>query len=202
TRREISELADVAHRDRLAVQMDGARFANALVHLGSTPADMTWRAGVDVLTFGGSKNGAFAAEAVVFFDRAKAAEMGFRRKRGGQLWSKMRFLAAQFDAYLESDLWLINARYANSMARRLGQGLARLPGAQILYPVEANEIFVTLPETVILGLEADGFRFYRWPDDDSTTVRLVTAFNTDPRHVDAFLASAERHVKRVAASPT
>jgi threonine aldolase len=198
TPREIKALADVAHRNGLTVQMDGARFANALVHVGCTPAEMTWRAGVDVLTFGGSKNGAFAAEAVVFFDKTKAAEMGFRRKRGGQLWSKMRFLSAQFDAYLDGDLWLINARYANSMARRLGQGLARLPGCQIAYPVEANEIFVTLPEAVIHGLEADGFRFYRWPDDNSLTVRLVTAFNTDPQHVEAFLASAGRHVNRVA----
>jgi threonine aldolase len=193
---EIRAIADVAHRNGLAVHMDGARFANALVTLGRSPADLTWRAGVDVLSFGATKNGAIAAEAVVFFDKAKAAEMAFRRKRGGQLWSKMRFLAAQFDAYLGQDLWLMNARFANSQARRLGQGLAKLPGARIAFPVEANEVFVTLPEAVIQGLEGDGFRFYRWPDDTATMLRLVTAFNTAPEHVDAFLASAARHMNR------
>ena len=201
TQREIRRLADLAHQKGLTVQVDGARFANSVAYLDCRPADITWRAGVDVVTFGGSKNGAFAAEAVVFFDRAKAAEMPFRRKRGGHLWSKMRFLAAQFEAYLDGDLWLLNARYANSMARRLGQGLAKLPGARILYPVEANEVFVELPDGVIRGLEGDGFRFYRWPDDTAATIRLVTAFNTDPQHVDALLANAERHVRRLAVSP-
>ena len=190
---EIGAIAEVARRHGLAVHMDGARFANALVTLGRKPADVTWRAGVDALSLGATKNGALAAEAAVFFDKAKAAEMGFRRKRAGQLWSKMRFLAAQFDAYLDQDLWLINARFANSQARRLGQGLAKLPGARIEYPVEANEVFVTMPEPVIQGLEGDGFRFYRWPHDRAPTLRLVTAFNTAPEHVDALLASAMRH---------
>jgi threonine aldolase len=193
---EIRAIASVAHRAGLAVHMDGARFANALVTLGRSPAELTWRAGVDVLSFGATKNGALAAEAVVFFDKAKAAEMPFRRKRGGQLWSKMRFLAAQFDAYLGQDLWLMNARFANSQARRLGQGLAKLPGARIAFPVEANEVFVSLPEAVIQGLEADGFRFYRWPDETALMLRLVTAFNTAPEHVDAFLASAGRHMQQ------
>jgi len=194
---EIRAIADVAHRQGLSLHVDGARFANALVTLGRSPADLTWRSGVDVLSFGATKNGALAAEAVVFFDKAKAAEMPFRRKRGGQLWSKMRFLAAQLEAYLGDDLWLMNARFANSQARRLGQGLARLPGARIAYPVEANEVFVSLPAPVIDGLEADGFRFYRWPDDTALMLRLVTAFNTAPEHVDAFLASAARHMQLV-----
>jgi threonine aldolase len=194
---EIGALRDVARTHKLPLHMDGARFANALVQLNRSPADLTWRAGIDVLTLGATKNGALAAEAVIFFDPAKAAEFGFRRKRGGQLWSKMRFLAAQFDAYLDGDLWLINARYANSMARKLGQGLAMLPGARIEYPVEANEIFVTLPEAVIQGLEADGFQFYRWPDEQATTIRLVTAFNTQPEHVERFLESAGRHTQRL-----
>lgn len=194
---EIGAIAEVARRHKLALHMDGARFANALVAVGRSPAELTWRAGVDVLSLGATKNGALAAEAVVFFDKAKAAEMPFRRKRGGQLWSKMRFLAAQFDAYLAEDLWLLNARFANSLARRLGQGLAKLPGARIEYPVEANEVFVTLPEPVIQGLEADGFRFYRWPTDGALTLRLVTAFSTAPEHVDAFLASAARHVRQL-----
>lgn len=199
TAAEIGAIAEVARRHGMALHMDGARFANALVNQGRSPAELTWRAGVTALSLGATKNGALAAEAVVFFDKAKAAEMPFRRKRGGQLWSKMRFLAAQLDAYLAEDLWLINARFANSLARRLGQGLAKLPGARIEYPVEANEVFVTLPEPVILGLEADGVLFYRWPDDASApTIRLVTAFDTAPDQVDAFLASVERHMRQFA----
>lgn len=198
TAAEIGAIAEVARRHGLALHMDGARFANALVNQGRSPAELTWRAGVTALSLGATKNGALAAEAVVFFDKAKAAEMPFRRKRGGQLWSKMRFLAAQLDAYLAEDLWLINARFANSLARRLGQGLAKLPGARIEYPVEANEVFVTLPEPVILGLEADGVLFYRWPDASAPTIRLVTAFDTAPDQVDAFLASVERHMRQFA----
>lgn len=189
---EIGAIAEVARRHRLGLHVDGARFANALVHLGCRPADLTWRAGVDALSFGATKNGAFAAEAVVIFDRARADTLGFRRKRGGQLWSKMRFLAAQFDAYLADDLWLANARHANAMATMLGRGLAGIPGAKIEFPVEANEVFVTLPEPVIRGLEADGFSFYRW-EEGGQLLRLVTAFNTDPAHVEAFLANARRH---------
>src|SRR5690606_40501465 len=124
---EIAALAEVAHRYGLALHMDGARFANALVHAGCAPADLAWRAGVDALSFGATKNGAFAAEAVVFFDPGRAASFGFRRKRGGHLWSKMRFLAAQFDAYLADELWLANARHANRLAAELAQGLAALP---------------------------------------------------------------------------
>lgn len=192
TQAEIGAIAEVARRHRLGLHVDGARFANALVRLGCRPADISWRAGVDALSFGATKNGAFAAEAVVIFDRARAETLGFRRKRGGQLWSKMRFLAAQFEAYLGDDLWLANARHANAMAAALGQGLAAVPGARIEFPVEANEIFVTLPELVIRGLEADGFKFYRW-EEGSQLLRLVTAFDTDPAHVEAFLASARRH---------
>jgi threonine aldolase len=195
---DIAALADVAHGHGLAVHMDGARFANALVTAGCAPADLTWRAGVDVLSFGATKNGAFAAEAVVFFDPARAAGLGFRRKRAGHLWSKMRFLAAQLDAYLAGDLWLANARHANRLAQELAQGLSGIKGARVEHPVEANEIFVTLPEAVIRGLEADGFRFYRWLDESSTTVRLVTSFETDPTHVIAFVNSARRHAAAAA----
>jgi threonine aldolase len=197
TAAEIGAVAELARRHRLGLHVDGARFANALVHLGCRPADITWRAGVDALSFGATKNGAFAAEAVVVFDRARAETLSYRRKRGGQLWSKMRFLAAQFDAYLEGDLWLTNARHANAMAAALGRGLAGVPGASIHYPVEANEIFVTLPEPVIRGLEADGFKFYRWVEGGQL-LRLVTSFNTDPAHVNAFVASAARHAAAAA----
>ena len=127
--------------------------------------------------------GALAAEAILFFDPKRAEMLGFRRKRAGQLWSKMRFLAAQMDAYLADDLWLANARHANRMAGELSAGLAAIPGATVEHPVEANEILVRLPESVIRGLEGDGFRFYRWMDESSTLLRLVTAFDTRAEHV-------------------
>jgi threonine aldolase len=140
--------------------MDGARFANAVVSLGCSPTDLTWRAGVDVLSFGATKNGALGAEAVVFFNQALAQSFAFRRKRSGHLFSKMRFLSAQLEAYINADLWLRNAENANRMARKLAQGLAELPDVTLCYPVEANEIFVQLPNTLITELLAEGFQFY------------------------------------------
>jgi threonine aldolase len=191
TEAEIGAVAAVCRSHGLGLHMDGARFANALVALGCTPAELTWKAGVDALSFGATKNGAIAAEAAIFFDKAKAAAIGYRRKRGGHLFSKMRFLSAQLEAYLEGDLWLRNARHANLMAKRLAEGLAPLPGARLAYAVEANEIFVSLPERAIAGLEAKGFRFYRWTEEESgALLRLVCAFDTEPAHVEAFLAAA------------
>ena len=190
---EIGAITDVAKRYGMAVHMDGARFANAVATLGCRPAELTWRAGVDVLSFGATKNGALAAEAVVFFDKARAEEFAFRRKRAGHLLSKMRFLSAQLDAYLADDLWLRNAVRANAMAARLARGLGDLPGARLSYPVQANEVFIELPEAMIRALQADGFRFYRWGGDDSRCVRLVTAFDTAESDVEALLASARHH---------
>ncbi len=184
---EIAAIGEVARKHGLALHLDGARFANALVHLGCTPADITWRAGVDVVSFGATKNGAAAAEAVIFFDKAKAGDFEFRRKRGGHLFSKMRFLSVQLDAYLADDLWLRNARHANQMATRLAEGLTAVPGARLRYPVEANELFVELPNPTIERLFAKGFKFYRW---EGNCIRLVTAFNTAANDVDAFLAAA------------
>jgi threonine aldolase len=189
---EIAAIATLAHRHDLKLHMDGARFANALVTLGCSPAEMTWEAGVDVLSFGATKNGALAAEAVVFFDLALARDFAFRRKRAGHLFSKLRFLSAQLDAYLTDDLWLKNARHANAMAQRLARGLTELPGMRLRHPVEANEIFVELSEKVILGLFEAGFQFYRWDGPESTCIRLVTAFNTVQADVDAFVATAAR----------
>jgi threonine aldolase len=193
---EVRAIADVARRHGVGLHMDGARFANALVFLGVSPADITWRAGVDILSFGATKNGALAAEVVVIFDKKRAEEFAFRRKRAGHLFSKMRFLSAQLDAYLEGDLWLKNARHANAMAKRLAEGLMVLPGANLAHPVEANEIFVDLPETAIRGLNADGFQFYRWLGEDKTRLRLVTAHDTKEADVAAFIASAKRHAAR------
>jgi threonine aldolase len=190
---EIEAVAEVCRRHGLALHVDGARFANAVASLARSPADLTWRAGVDALSFGATKNGAMAAEAVVFFQPAKAADLAYRRKRGGHLFSKMRFLSAQLEAYLADDLWLANARHANRMATRLAEGLAGLAGARLVHPVEANELFVALPEPVIRGLLAEGFQFYRWDNETSTVIRLVTAFDTEVAAVDAFLAAARRH---------
>ena len=193
---EVAAIAELARRHGLRLHMDGARFANALAFLNATPAEMTWRAGVDILSFGATKNGALAAEAVVIFDKKLAEEFGFRRKRAGHLFSKMRFLSAQLDAYLSGDLWLKHARHANAMAKRLAEGLAGVPGVTLAHPVEANEVFADLPETAIRGLEADGFRFYRWLGEDKTRLRLVTAFNTRAADVEAFVASAKRHAAK------
>jgi threonine aldolase len=190
---EIAAIAEVGRGYDLRLHMDGARFANALVSLGSTPAEITWKAGVEMLSFGATKNGALAAEAVVIFDKKLAEEFAFRRKRGGHLFSKMRFLSAQLDAYLEGDLWLKNARHANAMAKRLADGLKSVPGAKFAHPVEANEIFVDLPETAIRGLVSDGFGVNRWLGDDKTMLRLVTAHNTTEADVASFIASAKRH---------
>jgi threonine aldolase len=183
---EIAAIGEVARAHGLALHMDGARFANALVSLNATPAEITWKAGVDVLSFGATKNGAMAAEALIFFDAGRAEECAFRRKRAGHLLSKMRFLSAQLEAYLADDLWLRNARHANAMASRLADGLASAPGVQLRHPVEANEIFAELPDAAIGALLARGFQFYRW---ESNCIRLVTAFSTASADVDAFIAA-------------
>jgi threonine aldolase len=189
---EIGALAEIARGRKMKVHMDGARFANAVAHLGVAPAEVTWRAGVDVLSFGATKNGALGAEVVVFFDPALAEMFVVRRKRAGQLLSKMRFVSAQLEAYLKGDRWLALARHANAMATRIAQGLQRLPQTSLLHPVEANEVFVQLPQNVIAGLKAAGFNFYDWTDGAPGTVRLVTAFNTDAADADAFVATATK----------
>ncbi len=194
TPEETRAISEIAKAHGLGLHLDGARFANALVSLGCSPAEATWKAGVDALSLGATKNGVMAGELVVLFDPGRAAgqaeRLGYLRKRGGHLFSKMRFLSAQLEAYLADDLWLRNARHANAMAAALAEGLAALPGAKLSHPVEANEIFVTLPEPVIQGLFDRGFQFYRWGPEAKREVRLVTAFNTDPAHVEAFLSAA------------
>jgi threonine aldolase len=189
---EIAALATSAHRHGLKLHMDGARFANALSFVGCSPAELSWKAGVDVMSFGATKNGAMAAEAVVFFDTGLAREFGFRRKRGGHLFSKMRLLSAQLDAYLSDGLWLSNARHANAMARRLVAGLTTFKGASLLYPVDGNEIFIALPAHIHDALQAAGAKYHPWPSDrpGERAFRLVTAFDTDPTEVDLFLSIA------------
>ncbi len=190
---EIAAISDVCRGHGLALHMDGARFANAVAHLGCSPAAIGADAGVDVLSFGATKNGALAAEAVIFFRPELAAGFERRRKRAGQLWSKMRFLSAQLDAYLAEALWLRNAAHANAMAQRLADGLAALPEAQVLQNVQANEVFVALPEARVQALEAAGARFYRWievPGVRHPVIRLVTSFATTDEEVEQFIGLA------------
>ena len=190
---EVAAIATSTHRHGLKLHMDGARFANALAFVGCTPAELSWKAGVDVLSLGATKNGAIAAEVVVFFDANLAREFEFRRKRGGHLLSKMRFLSAQLDAYFTDGLWLANARHANAMARLLVAGLTPLKGTQLLYAVDANEIFVVLPARMHDALEAAGAQYHPWPSDrpGERAFRLVTAFDTSPADVDRFLSIAK-----------
>ncbi len=195
---EIRRLADIAHAHGLHVHADGARLGNALVRMNVSPADATWKAGVDALSFGATKGGALAAEALVFFDPARGAGMSERRKRGGHLLSKHRFIAAQMEAYLADDLWLKLARHANAMADRLGEGLAAA-GYQPVWTVDANEVFVALPQRIRERLLAAGASFYPWmtgslPKGNSLPhehglVRLVTSFATKPGEVEHFLAT-------------
>jgi threonine aldolase len=187
---EVRERATIAHEHGLAVHMDGARFANAVAALDCTPAELTWQAGVDVLSFGATKNGAIGAEAVVFFDKAKVGEFERLRKRSGHLLSKMRFVSTQLRAYLTDDLWLRNARHANEMASRLSDGLAALADVQLLVPTEANEVFVITPSGMVDHLREVGGRFHAEDLGGTAAVRLVASFSTTGAEVDAFVAAA------------
>ena len=190
---EVAALAEVARAHGLRLHMDGARFANAVAHLSCSPAEASWRAGVDVLSLGATKNGAMAAEAVLFFDPALAAGFESRRKRAGHLWSKLRFLSSQLVAYLEGGLWLRHAAHANAMAARLALGLRRIAGCSLVQPVEANEVFAALPTPTVERLEAEGFGFHRWtapPGVDGTVIRLVTSFAATAAEVDELLLAA------------
>ncbi len=157
---EICAASELARRYGLKVQMDGARFANAVVSLDVAPADITWRAGVDVLCLGGAKNGMAVGEAVVFFDRELASEFEYRCKQAGQLASKMRFISAPWIGMLDGGAWLKNARHANSCAALLEQKLSEISGVRIMYPRQANSVFVEMPEAVVAGLRATGWHFY------------------------------------------
>jgi threonine aldolase len=187
---EIGAIAAVAHRHDLKLHMDGARFANAAAALGCSAAEMSWKAGIDVRSFGATKNGALAAEAVVFFDQALMVGAAERRKRAGMLWSKQRFLAAQWRAYLADGLWLRLASTANARAKVLGTELGRLHCCELIYPVQANEVFARLPDTVLDRLEADGFRFYRY---GRGVIRLVASFATTEADVRKLIAAVRSH---------
>lgn len=175
---EIAAIGKLAHERGLTVQMDGARFANSLAFLDCDASEVTWRAGVDVLSFGATKNGALAAEAVVFFDPARVRDFEFRRKRAGHLISKSRFVAAQLLAYVETGVWQRNARRANSFAQRIGCAA----GTTLMHPVEANEVFARLGEERKAGLRAAGFGFYDWGPARSGEARFVASW--DQREAD------------------
>jgi threonine aldolase len=187
---EVTTLTSIAHDDGLGVHMDGARFANAVAALDIAPADITWRAGIDVLSFGATKNGAMGAEAVVLFDLDRADEVERRRKRSGHLLSKMRYLSIQLSAMLDGGLWLESAANANAMARRLADGLAAINGLELAAPTDANEVFVVLPDPIADGLRQAGAEFHPEQVGGRAAARLVTSWSTTADDVDSFVTAA------------
>jgi threonine aldolase len=193
SRAEIAAISELVHARGLKLHMDGARFANAMAYLGGTPAEATWKCGVDVLSFGATKAGALAAEAVVFFDPALAVEFEYRRKRGGHLASKMRFVSAQLEAMLEKDLWLTSAIRANALAKHLAEDLKQIPDIEMAYPVETNMVFARMPVAKAARMRAGGAQFHDWfpPRDGKVVTRLATAFATPEEDVAKLVALAK-----------
>jgi threonine aldolase len=188
---EIKALSGLVKPKGIKMHMDGARFANALVTLGCTPAELTWKAGIDALSFGGTKNGGMILEAVVFFDTTLAEDFLYRRKRSGQLLSKGRYLSAQMLAYLRDDVWLSNARRANALASKLSIGMAKSNRIRLSNPTEANEIFAVMPKSTFDVVQKAGVQFYDWPmdglADDEVHCRFVLSWNTPEKDVETFL---------------
>jgi threonine aldolase len=196
---QIAALTAIARDFALPVHMDGTRFANALSRTGGAPADMSWRAGVDVLSLGATKNGALAAEAIVLFEperfEGKTWEMELRRKRGGHLFSKMRYVSAQMEAWLEGGRWLDLASRANAAADALAAGLRGVDGVEFLHPPEANALFVAFPREMHRAAQAAGAHYYMWPFDQSLegpgeeklSARLVCNWATEPSDIDGFV---------------
>ncbi len=196
TLEQITAVSKICRAHDIPLHMDGARFANALATLGCSPAEMTWKAGVDLLSFGGTKNGCWCAEAVIVLNPDLGSGLPFLRKRAAQLFSKSRFVAAQFEAYLSDDVWMKNARHANEMAMRLAAAAEGASGLRLAWQPQANEVFVIMPETVRNRLTDAGASFYPWhpPKDFAGTIgegevlsRLVTSFATTETEVDRFV---------------
>lgn len=187
---EIKALTETARAHGLKIHMDGARFANALVSLDASPAEMTWKSGVDVLSFGGTKNGCLVAEAVIFFKPELVQTFPFLHKRGGHLLSKMRFISAQLEAYISNDVWLRNARNANAMAAHLSEGLSAIDGIELAYPTQSNEVFAHLPQKAIDNLNHAGFKVTESDLDETTPPRFVTSWNTEESEVEHLLEAA------------
>jgi len=201
TASEVGALADVAKARGLRVHMDGARFANAVASANVSPAELTWKAGVDILSFGFTKNGAMAAEAIVVFDPALAADLAERRKRSGHLWSKGRYIAAQIEAMLADDLWIAFGRRANASADRLARGL-EARGLTLAFPRQANEVFVHLPAAVDAALKAAGGVYYTWSSEavrperkgrpGDVFARLIASFATTDVEIDGLLGVVDQ----------
>jgi threonine aldolase len=191
---QIEALAGIAKGRGMAVHMDGARFANAVAALDVAPAELTWKAGVDIMSFGGTKNGCWAAEAVVVFAPQRFGDIAAIRQRAGHTASKARFVAAQFEGYFADGGWLATARHANAMARRLADGIVASGMARLGWEPQANEVFAVLPKAAIARLRADGAMFYEWPADgvelgpEEDLVRLVTSFATGVEEVERFVS--------------
>jgi len=183
---EIAAISKTAHEHNLKMHMDGARFANALVSLNATPAEMTWKSGIDVLSFGATKNGCIAAEAIIFFKPELVGNLPFLMKRSGHLLSKMRFVSAQLEAYISNDVWLKNAKHANKMGKKLSEGLNSNQNIELAYPTHANEVFAKLPRSIIEHLNLEG---YKMNEEElcGKAVRLVAAWNTKESDVDQLL---------------
>lgn len=192
---EVDDIAAICRKHDLPLHMDGARFANALVALELSPAEMTWRRGVDILSFGATKNGCWCAEAIVVFDPDKARELPFLRKRSAQLFSKTRFISAQFEAYFENDLWLHLASQANAMSGLLQDAIRQSSNARLAWKSDANEVFAVMTREKYAALLQQGAQFYEWKkphslgdilQDNEIIVRMVTGFATTQEHVSAF----------------
>ena len=183
---EIKKISEIAHKHKLNMHMDGARFANALISLNCSPAEMTWKSGIDVLSFGATKNGCLAAEAIIFFKPELVGNLPFLMKRAGHLLSKMSFVSAQLYAYLSNEVWLKNAKHANNMAKKLSDGLVSTNQIKLEYPTEANEVFVRLPKKMVEHLNSEEYMMSQG-ELDGKVVRLVTAWNTKNEEINEFL---------------
>jgi threonine aldolase len=187
---EVRAVSEVAKARGLKIHMDGARFANALARLQCSPAELSWRSGVDILSFGVTKNGGALCDAIVVFSAEIADGLAIQLRRAGQVWSKMRFASAQLMAYIENGLWLRLATQSNRAAARIASGVASVAGVTLVAPVEANEIFLELPAGAMDALEREGFQFYR---RSATLARFVCRFDLTDAEADALVASLQRH---------
>ena len=189
---EVSAICEIAQKHNMKVHMDGARFANSVATLKKTPAEMTWKLGIDVLTFGGTKNGCLDAEAIVFFKPELARNFSYLHKRSGQLLSKMRFVSAQLDAYITDDLWLKNANHSNLMAQKLSKEISNINGAKLLYETQSNELFVNFSQDIIDNLKRNGYSTYL-DELNNNAIRFVTAWNTSLNDVTKLIKTIKNN---------
>jgi len=190
TPEEVAAIGDLCRTRGWGLHMDGARFANAVARLGCSPAELTWRSGVDILSFGATKNGGALCDAIVVFNPEIVDGLAVQLRRAGQVWSKMRFASAQLLAYVENGLWLRMAHESNAVAARIAAGLAGIPGVSLIAPVEANELFVEAEPATLDALAADGFLFYR---RSPTLGRFVCRFDCADTEAEALVAALRRH---------